>query len=127
MNKKTISLGLGLLMVFASVAPAADRMAVSNDTLASMGLGGMQQMSDEAGMNVRGKGFSLSGGLGWSRFLRNGSVDGNLLFSHPRGGTDAATFGGHLSTSVGGGNISGLGWGIFCTASLGLSGGWARQ
>lgn len=42
------------LIGFASLASAAEPVAKS--TLSSMGFGGMQQMSDEAGMTVRGKG-----------------------------------------------------------------------
>ncbi len=43
-----------LLFGFVSVASASEPVAQS--TLGSMGLGGMQQMSDEAGLSVRGKG-----------------------------------------------------------------------
>lgn len=43
-----------LLFGFVSLASAGEPVAQS--TLGNMGLGGMQQMSDEAGMTVRGKG-----------------------------------------------------------------------
>lgn len=43
-----------LLCGFVSLASAGEPVAKS--TLGSMGLGGMQEMSDEAGMAVRGKG-----------------------------------------------------------------------
>jgi hypothetical protein len=42
------------LIGFASLASAAEPVAKS--TLSSMGFGGMQQMSDETGMTIRGKG-----------------------------------------------------------------------
>lgn len=43
------------VMLFAATASAAE--PVSKSTLASMGLGGMQQMSDSEGTSVRGKGY----------------------------------------------------------------------
>jgi hypothetical protein len=39
-----------------SQAAAKSPAAVSSDTLGSMGLGGMQTLSDEAGQGIRGKG-----------------------------------------------------------------------
>jgi len=48
------------VMLFAATASAAE--PVSKSTLAAMGLGGMQQMSDSEGTAVRGKGYL--GGFG---------------------------------------------------------------
>ncbi len=48
------------VMLFAATASAVE--PVSKSTLASMGLGGMQQMSDSEGTAVRGKGYM--GGYG---------------------------------------------------------------
>ncbi len=50
------------VMLFAATASAAE--PVSKSTLASMGLGGMQQMSDSDGQAVRGKGYTGSFGGG---------------------------------------------------------------
>jgi hypothetical protein len=46
-------------MLFAATASAAD-LAVSKSTLGSMGLGGMQVLSDDDGLAVRGKGTFAS-------------------------------------------------------------------
>ena len=56
-NVFVASLALALLASTAMVASAAEP-AVSNNALSSMGLGGMQQMSDDEGLAVRGKGTS---------------------------------------------------------------------
>ena len=53
---KTFAIAFAVLMWFAATASAGD-LAVSESTLDSMGLAGMQQMSDEDGLAVRGKGF----------------------------------------------------------------------
>ena len=48
-----------VLMLFAATAMAGD-LAVSKSTLGDMGLAGMQQLSDQDGMAVRGKGVSAA-------------------------------------------------------------------
>jgi hypothetical protein len=53
---KTIAIALAVLMLSAATASAGD-LAVSESTLEGMGLAGMQQLSDEDGLAVRGKGF----------------------------------------------------------------------
>ena len=52
---KSFAIACSVLMLFAATASAAD-LAVSKSTLGSMGLSSMEQMSDEDGMAVRGKG-----------------------------------------------------------------------
>ncbi len=52
---KNVAIACALLMLLAATASAGD-LAVSKSTLSSMGLGGMQQMSDNDGLAVRGKG-----------------------------------------------------------------------
>jgi hypothetical protein len=51
---KNVAFACAALMLFAATASAAEPVAKS--TLSSMGLGSMQQMSDNDGMAVRGKG-----------------------------------------------------------------------
>jgi hypothetical protein len=51
------------LALVASVASAAPGQ-VSDSTLAAFGLGGMQQMTDVQGTQVRGMGFAVVGGIG---------------------------------------------------------------
>jgi len=46
----------GALVIFSAATAAAGDLAVSNSTLSSMGLGGMDRMSDNDGLAVRGKG-----------------------------------------------------------------------
>jgi hypothetical protein len=52
---RSFAIACGVLMLFAATASAGD-LAVSKNTLGSMGLGGMQTLSDSDGMAVRGKG-----------------------------------------------------------------------
>ena len=52
---KTLAFACAALMLLAATASAGD-LAVSKSTLNSMGLGGMQQLSDTDGMAVRGQG-----------------------------------------------------------------------
>jgi len=52
---KSFAIACAALMLFAATASAGD-LAVSKSTLGSMGLGSMQQMSDDEGTAVRGKG-----------------------------------------------------------------------
>ena len=53
---KTFAIACAAVLLFAATASAGD-LAVSQSTLDTMGLGGMQQMSDEEGLDVRGKGL----------------------------------------------------------------------
>lgn len=46
----------GATLMFLAATASAGELAVSKSTLGSMGLGGMQSMSDEDGAAVRGKG-----------------------------------------------------------------------
>ena len=62
------------LIGFASLASAAE--PVSKSTLSSMGFGSMQQLSDEAGMTVRGKG-TFAGVWGGSTANFNGQTANN--------------------------------------------------
>lgn len=55
---KSFAIAFSLMMVCAATASAGD--AVSKSALGSMGLGGMQEMSDADGMAVRGKGVSAA-------------------------------------------------------------------
>ena len=57
---KNFALACAALTLLAATASAAE--PVSKSTLASMGLGGMQEMSDTDGMAVRGKGYFGYGG-----------------------------------------------------------------
>ncbi|MBA2116759.1 hypothetical protein [Bremerella alba] len=65
-----------LVVALASVAMVSEARAaeptgnVDQATLASMGLSGMEVMSDEEGKNVRGT-FAIAFGYGTSNFLRN--------------------------------------------------------
>jgi len=55
---KNVAFACAAVMLFAATASAAEPVAKS--TLSSMGLGSMQQMSDNDGLAVRGKGTSAS-------------------------------------------------------------------
>lgn len=68
---KRVSLALVLLLLLAPAAMAGD-LAVADSTLSTMGLAGMQRLSDAAGAEIRGKGpfedrwMSVFGGSpGW--------------------------------------------------------------
>ena len=52
---KSFAIACAVLMLFAATASAGD-LAVSKSTLGSMGLASMQQLSDNDGLAVRGKG-----------------------------------------------------------------------
>jgi hypothetical protein len=56
---RTLAIVCAVLMLCAATASAGD-LAVSKSTLGSMGLGSMQQISDNEGMAVRGKGVSAA-------------------------------------------------------------------
>lgn len=122
MKNTVLALSAAILMGFATTATAADQ--VSNDTLASMGLGGMQQMSDDAGMNVRGKGFASIFGIGYSKFFSNTQLTGYNGVSGPK--PNAFTIGGNASVTLGGGLLPFLGGGFLGTGSFGASAAFAR-
>jgi hypothetical protein len=114
MSKKMITCCVAILMGFASVAPAAERMGVPNDTLASMGLGGMQQISDQDGMNVRGKGIALAAGFGIARFLGNISANAHASASGPKHNAAALGLNGSFAGGAllpGGGFLGGVAFG----------------
>jgi hypothetical protein len=72
-----VCIAIGFVVGLAGSAGAAEpTSAVSNSTLTSMGLGGMQAMSDQEGMAVRGKGVIA---FGLSFASRPGSVDFHTL------------------------------------------------
>src|SRR5262245_9127130 len=56
-HMRSVAMACVGLMLLASMASAGER-AVSKSTLHNMGLGGMKQLSDDAGLAVRGKGTS---------------------------------------------------------------------
>jgi hypothetical protein len=56
---KNVAMVCCVLMLFAATASAGD-LAVSKSTLGSMGLSGMQDISDTDGLAVRGKGVSAA-------------------------------------------------------------------
>ena len=51
------SIALTLVLLACAATAAADELTVSQSALGSMGLAGMQQLSDDEGRTVRGKGF----------------------------------------------------------------------
>lgn len=61
--------------LIASSASAFAAEPVSNNTLASMGLGGMKTISDKDGMAVRGKGWAIAFGGGWASLLLPTSIN----------------------------------------------------
>ncbi len=85
-NAFVASLALALLASTAMVASAAEPASVSNNTLSSMGLGGMQQMSDDEGLAVRGKGTS-AGVWGGSTAVWGAQVSNNA-YQSARAGLD---------------------------------------
>jgi hypothetical protein len=56
---RSFAIACAVLMLFAATASAGD-LAISKSTLGSMGLGGMQTLSDSDGLAVRGKGTFAS-------------------------------------------------------------------
>ena len=96
---KKFTIACAALVVFASMvasASAADR-AVSKATLTSMGLGSMQQLSDNDGLAIRGKGTSASvWGEGTARIGNQTSTNGYQASSSRH----------HGPSSAGGQNIS---------------------
>ena len=98
---KNFGMICGALVICASLvasASASDRVAsVSKSTLGTMGLGGMQQLADNDGLAIRGKGTSASvWGEGTANFLGQKSVNGYTAdASHHSSSSSAA--GGNLS------------------------------
>lgn len=120
---KKLALALVLVAGLAASASAADR-AVSKSTLSSMGLSGMQQLSDNDGLAIRGKGtFAYTWGGSSANFLgQHSSNNYSTGASHIFGSSTAA--GGSLSF---GGIIGGVGTGNgFIVGGIGgVSGGGA--
>jgi hypothetical protein len=59
----------GLVVALVAICPAfasAENGRPSQETLKAMGLSGMEVMSDEQAMSVRGQGFTFAGGLSWA-------------------------------------------------------------
>lgn len=79
---KSFAIASVVVLLSAASALAGDR-AVSKSTLEGMGLGSMQQLSDQDGMAVRGKGaFDLSAfGLG-AFSPRTSAFGGSSLSNH---------------------------------------------
>ena len=59
MKKLVLALAVSLAGI-ASANAATPAGNVSNDTLAKLGLSGMQRVSDAQGMKIRGKGFIVA-------------------------------------------------------------------
>lgn len=99
------SLALALLASFSMVASAAE--PVSHNALSSMGLGGMQQMSDDEGLAVRGKGASAAvwGGstaLWHGQSSTNSYEAGSSWYGHPASATGGSlSFAGKIQASYG--------------------------
>jgi hypothetical protein len=92
-------------MLTAGVANAANPGQVPDATLASFGLGGMQQMTDAQGMNVRGMGFvAVIGGISTTA---GGASDGfgYVAVSDPKRGSAQVTTS-VSSLSIGGSVVS---------------------
>jgi hypothetical protein len=70
---KYVAIAGAILMFGAATAVAGD--AISKSTLGSMGLGGMQRLSDNDGLAVRGKGtFASVSGTSHAKFAHGGSL-----------------------------------------------------
>jgi hypothetical protein len=93
-----VMVGLAMLPC---VAGAAEVGQVSDATLAQMGLGGMQQMTDVQGLNIRGSGFAAAGGYSkatwFSASTANAYVGVSLTKWADAGGTTSSLAG---STTV---------------------------
>jgi hypothetical protein len=72
---KSFAMASVVLLLFAATASAGD-LAVSQSALGSMGLGGMQVLSDDEGLAVRGKG-TFAGVWGGSQASFHGQFSEN--------------------------------------------------
>jgi hypothetical protein len=105
-------------MLVAATASAA----VPDATLASFGLGGMQQMTDAQGLNVRGMGFAKVSGGGFTYVDVSGSVgSATVTLKAGQGNQYIAANGGSGTNTVYAisGSISAVGIGIFNGAPVG--------
>jgi len=60
---------IGLAVALAAFCPtfaSAEDGLPNQETLSAMGLSGMQVMSDQEALSVRGQGFAFAGGLSWA-------------------------------------------------------------
>ena len=98
---RNVAIVCAVLMLFAATASAGD-LAVSKSTLDSMGLSGMQEMSDTDGMAVRGKGVfaEVWGGSQANWFSGNGQQSSS---NHYAAG---ASWLGPVGASASGGSLS---------------------
>lgn len=76
---KTLAIACAFVLLF-TVKGTAGEMPVSTSTLSSMGLGSMQQMSDDDGIAVRGKAVS-AGVWGTSSATWGGQSSSNSYFA----------------------------------------------
>jgi hypothetical protein len=115
------------LLLFAASASAAEPVAKS--TLASMGLGNMQQLSDTDGLAVRGKGAwtSVWGGsvANWygGQSATNNYQGGSSWYGKPSGSTgNSFSFAGKVSVNA---VADPTGFGVQAHLSGGFAGGFA--
>ncbi|MGD9724694.1 MAG: hypothetical protein AB7O59_20650 [Pirellulales bacterium] len=126
-NAMIICAALGLIALFAAPVSAGDVASVPATTLSSMGFGGVQIMSDDAGLAVRGKGTSASvwGGSSVLYTNRNGGAEASNSYaadaSHYRGSSSAV--GGSLSFA---GNATSYGHGTKVSVNFAGGGAFAR-
>lgn len=87
--KKSLLLALVIAAFSAVSGFAAEPTNLSNDNLAALGLGGLDVVSDAQGEQVRGMGFSFTGGNGFAAglvpfggFSTNNYLSGGLLTSN---------------------------------------------
>jgi len=120
---KKFALALALVAGMVASASAADR-AVSKSTLNSMGLSGMQQLSDNDGLAVRGKGsYAQVWGGSAANFLGQQSVNNYAAGSKNWHGSSTAVGGSVSFAGVVGG--IGTGNGFVIGGVGGVSGGGA--
>jgi hypothetical protein len=99
---------LAAMVMAMSVASAdAEEGNVSKNSLSAFGLSGLQVVSDDAGMSVRGaRSFAFVGGVSRSSFFGNNAAHGYIAgASHRRGPTSAS--GGSFAVSGGGTSLFG--------------------
>ncbi len=75
------------LAVALSGSALAENGSIGNATLNAMGLGGMQVMSDEQAMTVRGKGFLVPGSAALAFGISYATVGNGGIFSPNSAGT----------------------------------------
>ena len=102
MRSLLVGLVVVSLLALAGVASAASPGQVPDATLASFGLGGMQQMTDVQGTNVRGMGFAAVGGLQVAKAPGGQlAANGYVAVSDPHHGSALAA-GGSVSIAAAG-------------------------